>query len=62
MITKRVMAFERSGVSGVQLEAGQGRFRADRMLGLALTGLIVATLGIAGQAQSAEAAADLTRS
>lgn len=62
MITKRVMAFERSGVSGMQLAAGQGRFRADRILGLALTGLIVATLGIAGQAQSAEAAADLTRS
>jgi hypothetical protein len=62
MITERVMAFERSGVSGAQLETGPGRIRANRMLGLALTGLIVATLGIAGQAQSAEATADLTRS
>ncbi|WP_157377083.1 hypothetical protein [Agromyces sp. Root1464] len=62
MITKRVMAFEHSGASGGQLEAGRGRFRVDRMLGLALTGLIVATIGIAGQAQSAEAAADLSRS
>ncbi|MEF3405412.1 hypothetical protein [Agromyces sp. CCNWLW203] len=62
MITNRVMAFERGGVAAAQFDGGAGRFRMNRMLGLALTGLIVATLGIAGQAQGAEAAADLTRS
>ena len=62
MITKRVMAFERGGVAAAQFDGGAGRFRRNRVLGLALTGLIVATLGIAGQAQGAEAAADLTRS
>ncbi|MFB9308694.1 hypothetical protein BJY17_001841 [Agromyces hippuratus] len=61
MITKRVMTFGRSGAAAVHLEGGTGRHRADRMLGLALAGLIVVTIGIAGQAQSAEAAADLTR-
>ncbi|SIN90234.1 hypothetical protein [Agromyces cerinus] len=59
MITKRVMTFGRSGAAAVHLEGGAGRRRGDRMLGLALAGLIVVTLGIAGQAQSAEAAADL---
>ncbi|MBM7829428.1 hypothetical protein JOE59_000133 [Agromyces cerinus] len=59
MITKRVMTFGRSGTAAVHLEGGAGRRRADRLLGLALAGLIVVTLGIAGQAQSAEAAADL---
>lgn len=62
MITNRVMAFERGGAAAAHLGDGAGRSRVNRVLGLALAALIVATLGIAGQAQSAEAAADLTRS
>ncbi|MFB6612162.1 hypothetical protein ACFCVO_17700 [Agromyces sp. NPDC056379] len=60
MITKRVTTFERGGVAAAQFGGGSGRFRADRMLGFALAGLIVVAVGIAGQAQSAEASADLT--
>ena len=61
MITKRVMTFGRSGAAAVHLEGVPGTSRAKQLLGFALAGLIVVAMGIAGQAQSAEASADLTR-
>lgn len=61
MITRRDMAFGHEGATALQLGARKSRTQVHRMLGLAFAGLIVVTLGVASQAQSAQASADLTR-